>query len=642
MTSPLSAERLQRAYRQMKTIREFEERLHVEIATGEIPGFTHLYAGQEAVAVGVCEHLDDADYIVSTHRGHGHCIAKGCDVQGMMLEIYGRADGLCKGKGGSMHIADVTKGMLGANAIVGGGPPLAVGAAIACRNRGNQRVSIAFGGDGSCNQGTVFEAMNMAVVLKVPAIFVIEDNGYSEHTGKDYAVGSKDIAGRARGFGMPAERCDGSDFFAVYEAAGRLIEQRAPWRRPCDPRGDDHALLRALRRRPAAVPREGRSEAPARDDGLPEEFPRARDGRRLVVGRHARRHRRAGADGHRRRRCGSEVVAAAGRVRTRNRRLHLLLSRRAMPQKSFRDALNEALHLEMERDGSIIVLGEDVSGGAGGTSGQREASGGIFGVTKGLLPKFGADRVIDTPISESAIIGAAGGAALAGLRPVAELMFADFVGVSMDQIFNQMAKFRYMFGGKTRCPAVVRLAMGAGMNMGAQHSQSIYALLTAVPGLKVVVPSNAYDAKGLLIQAIRDDDPVMFFEHKALYPRKGEVPDGAYTIPFGEANLLREGEHVTVVAIGRMVVFAEKVVDTLAKEGITCDLIDPRTTSPLDEETILESVENTGRLVVVDESNPRCSVAADICAHRRGEGLPFAQGRTARGDGAALPGAVRP
>ena len=193
-------------------------------------------------------------------------------------------------------------------------------------------------------------------------------------------------------------------------------------------------------------------------------------------------------------------------------------------------------------------------------------------------------------------------------------MFADFVGVSMDQIFNQMAKFRYMFGGKTRCPAVVRLAMGAGMNMGAQHSQTMYAMLTAVPGLKVVVPSNAYDAKGLLIQAIRDDDPVMFFEHKALYPRKGEVPDGAYTIPFGEANLLREGEHVTVVAIGRMVVFAEKVIDTLAKEGITCDLIDPRTTSPLDEETILESVSSTGRLVVVDESNPRCSIASEICA----------------------------
>jgi pyruvate dehydrogenase E1 component alpha subunit len=225
MTQPLTAAQLERAYRQMKMIREFEERLHVEIATGEIPGFTHLYAGQEAVAVGICEHLDDSDYIVSTHRGHGHCIAKGCDVPGMMLEIYGRRDGLCKGKGGSMHIADVRRGMLGANAIVGGGPPLAVGAAIACRNRGNGKVSIAFGGDGSCNQGTVFEAMNMAVVLKVPAVFVFENNGYSEHTGVSYAVGSQDIAGRARGFGMPAEKCDGSDFFSVHETAGRLIER---------------------------------------------------------------------------------------------------------------------------------------------------------------------------------------------------------------------------------------------------------------------------------------------------------------------------------------------------------------------------------------------------------------------------------
>ncbi len=221
----LSRDQLLRAYRQMKTIREFEERLHVEIQTGEIPGFTHLYSGQEAVAVGVCEHLSDADWIASTHRGHGHCIAKGCDVTGMMLEIYGRRDGLCKGKGGSMHIADMGKGMLGANAIVGGGPPIAVGAAIACKVHKNGKVAVAFGGDGSSNQGTVFEAMNLAVVLKAPAIFVFEDNGYSEHTGASYAVGSKDIAGRARGFGMPAEVCDGADFFSVYEAMGRAVER---------------------------------------------------------------------------------------------------------------------------------------------------------------------------------------------------------------------------------------------------------------------------------------------------------------------------------------------------------------------------------------------------------------------------------
>ena len=216
------------AYRQMRLIREFEERLHVEIASGEIPGFTHLYAGQEAVAVGVCTPLADTDYIVSTHRGHGHCIAKGCDIGGMMKEIYGRADGLCKGKGGSMHIADFDKGMLGANAIVGAGPPLAVGAAIACKARrgpdGRGPVSVAFGGDGSCNQGTVFEAMNLAVVLAVPAIFVFENNGYSEHTGASYAVGSGDIAARAAAFGMPAERVDGSDFFAVHAAMQRALE----------------------------------------------------------------------------------------------------------------------------------------------------------------------------------------------------------------------------------------------------------------------------------------------------------------------------------------------------------------------------------------------------------------------------------
>ena len=227
MTSEKS--RLLDAYRRMKTIREFEERLHVEIATGEIPGFTHLYAGQEAVAVGVCADLTDEDYIVSTHRGHGHCIAKGCDITGMMKEIYGRRDGLCKGKGGSMHIADLDKGMLGANAIVGAGPPLAVGAAIACRLRraadGEGRVSVAFGGDGSCNQGTVFEAMNLAVVLAVPAIFVFENNGYSEHTGAGYAVGSRDITARAAAFGMAAERVDGSDFFAVNSAMRRALER---------------------------------------------------------------------------------------------------------------------------------------------------------------------------------------------------------------------------------------------------------------------------------------------------------------------------------------------------------------------------------------------------------------------------------
>ena len=220
----IAKETLLDAYRRMKTIREFEERCNAEIMNGQIPGFTHLYTGQEANAVGVCAHLDDSDTIISTHRGHGHCIAKGADVIGMMKELFGSSEGLCKGKGGSMHVADVEKGILGANGIVAGGPPISVGSALAAKIRDNGRVAVSFSGDGSVNQGTCFEAMNMAVVLKVPAIFVIENNYYSEHTSINYAVGCDDLKARTEAFGFPVFVADGSDFFAVYEAAGKAIE----------------------------------------------------------------------------------------------------------------------------------------------------------------------------------------------------------------------------------------------------------------------------------------------------------------------------------------------------------------------------------------------------------------------------------
>ena len=282
-----------------------------------------------------------------------------------------------------------------------------------------------------------------------------------------------------------------------------------------------------------------------------------------------------------------------------------------MSKKTIREALNEAMRQEMARDDSVIIIGEDVAGGHGGT-GIIDAYGGPLGVTKGLIGEFGADRVIDTPISESAIMGAAAGAAATGLRPVAELMFVDFMGVCFDQIFNQAAKFRYMFGGKTRTPLVIRTTIGAGMRTAAQHSQCLYHMFTSVPGLKCVMPSNAYDAKGLLIEAIRDDDPVIFFENKLLYDLACEVPDESYAIPFGEANIVRDGSDVTIVALSRMVHIADEAAKTLAAEGISVELVDPRTTSPLDEETILESVEKTGHLVVVDESSARCGMAADI------------------------------
>jgi len=282
-----------------------------------------------------------------------------------------------------------------------------------------------------------------------------------------------------------------------------------------------------------------------------------------------------------------------------------------MPKKTYRQAINEAIASEMRRDHRVIVLGEDNAGGKG-APGEPDAWGGVLGVTKGLLPEFGEDRVLDTPISESAFIGAAVGAAATGLRPVAELMFVDFMGVCFDQIFNQAAKFRYMFGGKAVTPVVIRTMYGGGFRAASQHSQCLYPLFTHIPGLKVVVPSSPYEAKGLMIQAIRDDDPVIFFEHKVLYDVEEDVPDEAYTIPFGEANVTREGRDATVVAFGRMVGFANTAADELKRDGISVTVIDPRTTSPLDSETILDSVSETGRLVVVDEAHPRCSMAADI------------------------------
>jgi pyruvate dehydrogenase E1 component beta subunit len=284
-----------------------------------------------------------------------------------------------------------------------------------------------------------------------------------------------------------------------------------------------------------------------------------------------------------------------------------------MAKKSYRQAINEAIAQEMRRDPTVIVMGEDNAGGMG-APGEDDAWGGVLGVTKGLMPEFGRERVLDTPISESSFIGAAAGAAATGLRPVAELMFVDFMGVCFDQIFNQAGKFRYMFGGKAVTPLVVRTMYGAGFRAASQHSQCLYPIFTHTPGLKVVLPSSPYEAKGLMTQAIRDDDPVIFFEHKVMYDDEEEVPDEAYTIPFGEANLTREGDDVTIVALGRMVSLSNQAADALEKDGISCTVVDPRTTSPLDTDTILESVEETGRLVVVDEANPRCSMATDISA----------------------------
>ena len=284
-----------------------------------------------------------------------------------------------------------------------------------------------------------------------------------------------------------------------------------------------------------------------------------------------------------------------------------------MPIKSYKEAINEAIAQEMKKDENVILIGEDVAGGAG-TNGEQDAWGGVMGVTKGLLQQFGRERIIDTPITETAILGMASGAALTGLRPIAELMFVDFMGVCFDQILNQTAKFRYMFGGKAITPLTIRTMYGGGVRAASQHSQCLYPIFTHVPGIKVVIPSCPYDAKGLLIKSIRDDDPVIFLEHKAMYDVTEDVPDESYVIPFGEANFTREGKDLTLIGMGKTVSLCNNAADELKKEGIKATVLDLRTLSPLDEESILESAEETGRIIIVDESSPRCNIATDISA----------------------------
>ncbi len=291
-----------------------------------------------------------------------------------------------------------------------------------------------------------------------------------------------------------------------------------------------------------------------------------------------------------------------------------------MSKKTYRQAINEAILHEMRRDSSVILIGEDVAGGAGSST-DRDAWGGPMAVTKGLLSEFGAHRVIDTPISEAGYIGMAIGAAASGLRPIADLMFNDFIGVCFDQVVNQAAKYRYMYGGQDRIPLTIRTMIGAGLSISAQHSQCLYPVFSYFAGLKVLVPSGPYDAKGLLAAAIRDDDPVIFCEHKLLYEMSEEVPDGPYVIPFGEANFIRDGDDVTIVAFSRMVHIAREAATVLSKEGIECEIIDPRTTSPLDRDSILESIEKTGRLVVVDEAGPHCGMASEVAAIVAEEGF---------------------
>ena len=286
-----------------------------------------------------------------------------------------------------------------------------------------------------------------------------------------------------------------------------------------------------------------------------------------------------------------------------------------MTEKTYREALTDALFLEMRRDENVFVMGEDVVGGTGSPHAEPGFVGGVFGVTGGLHEEFGLDRCIDMPISEAGIAGTAAGAALAGKRPVAEIMFCDFMGLCLDQLMNQAAKFRYMVGGKATCPMVLRTTYGAGMNAASQHSQSLHPLVTAIPGLKVAMPSTPADAKGLLSTAIRDDDPVIFMESELMYGEKGNVPEQEYLIPIGKSNLVHEGNDVTLVSFGKMMKVAEETFNIAKKENISVEVIDLRSVRPIDYESIVKSVKKTNRLVVIEEAWPLASISSEISHH---------------------------
>ncbi len=581
----------------MSLIRAFEELLARAYADGEVPTEAiHLSIGQEATAVGVCFALRADDYIATTHRGHGHMLAKGADLDGMMAELLGKSTGLCAGKGGSMHVTEAAVGAIGANGIVGASPLAAIGAAHAAVQRGSDQVAVAFLGDGATNQGMFHEALNFAAVFDLPAVFVVENNQYGEFTAVENHTRVPVIAERAAAYGMPGISVDGNDCEAVYEAskaavararagAGptllecltyrwhghmegedvgyRSAEEIAEWKERCP--------IKALR---ATLATEGLGEADAA------EIVGVAQARVEAAWEQAVADPEPAAST-----MTTEVFAAEPRYL-----YHGVEVDPGEREISFSQALYEAIAAELERDERVYLLGEDV------------ATGGYFAVTVGLVDKFGAARIIDTPISEYAIVGSAVGAAMSGQRPIAEILFSDFLTTCMDPIVNNAAKLRYMSGGQYRLAMVVRTPGGAGLGMAAQHSQSLEALLTGIPGLIVVAPATPYDAKGLLTAAIRSNNPVIFFENKVLYVATGPVPEGDYVVPLGVAKRVRRGGDVTVVSVGGALGKVEEAAASLAVAGIEVDIVDVRTLVPLDVATIVASVESTGRLVTVEDA----------------------------------------
>src|SRR5919106_1276219 len=542
----LPAPALERLYQDMVRIRAFEERVIEQFQAGAVKGTAHSYIGEEAIAVGTCAHLRDDDYVASYHRGHGHCIAKGARTDRMMAELMGRATGYCRGLGGSMHVADMERNILGANGIVGAAMPLSVGAALAIKLRGGDQVVVAFFGDGANNQGIFHESLNLAAVWRLPVLFVCENNHFALSTSYRNSTAIESVAARAAAYGIPGSRIDGKDVVAVHDAVGAAVARARA--------GDGPSLIEALTWRWGQHSMRANLPDPRSAEDMDDWKRRDPIGRlrTMLTEREIVAVKELdGIDAAAKKELDDAIAFAEASPEPGEDLLKSAVyaphqaalepKERGTRELTFAQALNEAMAQEMERDPNVFLMGEDV--------GQ---TGGIFQVSKGLMDRFGAERVRDTPISEATFCGAGVGAAIAGMRPIVEVQIFDFVTLMMDMIVNQAAKFRYMLGGRPTVPLVIRGPQGGGIRLAAQHSQSLEAWFAHVPGLVVVAPSTPYDAKGLLAAAIREDNPVIFLEHKALYATKGLVPADRYLLPIGKAAVRREGTDVTIVATQAM------------------------------------------------------------------------------------------
>jgi 2-oxoisovalerate dehydrogenase E1 component len=599
--------------RRMLLIRGFEERVAALYRDGEVPGFVHLSTGQEATAVGACWPLGAADVITSTHRGHGHCLAKGLEPVGMFAELMGKDQGTNRGRGGSMHIADPRIGIFGANGIVAAGVPIAAGAATAAQLRADGSVTVAFFGDGAVAQGAFHEALNLAAVWDLPIVFFCENNGYAEFSpASTQHAASLEL--RAAGYGIPFAAVDGNDVVAtaslmehvvdaVRDGRGPFVVEAATYRWHGHYEGDPE------RYRSADEVEEWRSRDPLlvhetvlRQAGVGDDELKSLEASTAAL-----------LDGavEAARRLQAPAAASLADFVVRPRVARAEPARPAQDAPVFRtmDAVRSALAAELAEDERVFLAGVDV--GAGGN---------VFGLTRGLADEF-PGRARDTPISETAIIGLGVGAAMAGMHPVVELMYLDFIGVCFDQLLNQAAKLPFMTGGAAEMALTVRTQFGAGRSSGSQHSQSLEALLAHIPGLSVVMPSTPADTYGLLRAAIQDPNPVVFIENRQLYGMKGPQPPSDYVLPIGQAAVVRSGSDITVVSVSRMVHEALAAAAAVEVEGISVEVIDLRTVAPLDMASILASVHKTSRLLIAHEAVVPFGIGAEIAATVAREGF---------------------